>query len=117
MFFTQSSATEPGSQPVSQALDRGEVGESLQGDRFYLRKYQAISATMSSSRDRTSTVGRMWWLGTERLLRKKERQSRSSGSTVNKEAGREAKADNICAYIRVCKCLAEFMCLSHVYIA
>lgn len=64
VFFTQSSATEPGSQPVSQALDRGEVGESLQGDRFYLRKYQAISATMSSSRDRTSTVGRMWWLGT-----------------------------------------------------
>lgn len=28
----------------------------------YLRKYQASRAMMSSSRDRTSTVGRMWWL-------------------------------------------------------
>lgn len=31
--------------------------------RVYLRKYQASSAMMISSRDRTSTVGRMWWLG------------------------------------------------------
>lgn len=35
----------------------------MQGRRVYLRKYQASSAMMSSSRDRTSTVGRMWWLG------------------------------------------------------
>lgn len=36
--------------------DGGEVGGSV-----YLRKYQASSAPMSSSRDRTSTVGRMCW--------------------------------------------------------
>lgn len=32
------------------------------GGRVYLRKYQASSAMMSSSRDRTSTVGRTCWL-------------------------------------------------------
>lgn len=31
------------------------------GGSVYLRKYQASSAMMSSSRDTTSTVGRTWW--------------------------------------------------------
>lgn len=33
------------------------------GGSVYLRKYQASSTMMSSSRDRTSTVRRMWWVG------------------------------------------------------
>lgn len=64
-FVTPSSAPETGSQPVSEAPGRvwGEAGESLWGVvGVYLRKYQASSVMMSNSRDRTNTVGRMWWL-------------------------------------------------------
>lgn len=76
MFVTLSSAPEPGSRPASQRASkqasqpplrpllllggRREAGVSL---RVYLRRYQASRAMMSSSSDRTSAMGRMWWLG------------------------------------------------------
>lgn len=84
----------------------GEVGESSQCGRLYLRKYQTSSAMMSSSRDRTSTMGRMWllWDGTSSEEEgeaepgvREHRQQRS-----RKERG---KANDICAYVCVCKML------------
>lgn len=82
------------------------MGESSQCGRLYLRKYQTSSAMMSSSRDRTSTMGRMWllWDGTSSEEEgeaepgvREHRQQRS-----RKERG---KANDICAYVCVCKML------------
>lgn len=47
-----------GGEGVGGVGGRGAVGGSV-----YLRKYQASSTKMSSSRDRTSTVRMMWWVG------------------------------------------------------
>lgn len=51
------------------------------------------------------------------LLRKKERQGQGSESTINKEAGRRGKVDNIWIYVCVSKWLAAFMYLSQMLIA
>lgn len=86
----------------------------MQGGRVYLRKYQASSATMSSSRDRTSTVGRMWWLG-DVTSSEEEGEAEPGVREHRQQRSRKRGArpmTSIC-----CKCLAAFMCLSHVNIA
>lgn len=64
------------------------------GGRVYLRKYQASSAMMSNSRDRTSTVERTCWLldatsskeegetepGGQRVPSTKKQEDRGGGS-------------------------------------
>lgn len=82
MFVTLSSAPEPGSQPVSEAQRGGEVS-----GRLYLRKYQASSAMMSSSRDRTSTVGRTCWLGDVKSSEEGEAEGQGAALTKKKEEG------------------------------
>lgn len=83
------------------------MGESSLGGRVYLRKYQASSAMMSSSRDRTSTVGRMCWLGVVTSSEEKgeaEPGGQGAPSTKRKEEG--CKDDDLYK----CMCAAAFMC-------
>lgn len=81
------------------------MGESSLGGRVYLRKYQASSAMMSSSRDRTSTVGRMCWLGVVTSSEEEgEAEPGGSGSTVNKEEGRGVQGRRF-IYVHVCGCI------------
>lgn len=61
---------------------------------IYLRKYQASSATMSSSRDRTSTVRRMWLVGNGTSSKEEgeaERRGQRAPSTKKQEGGGWAK--------------------------
>ena len=83
------------------------MGESLLGGRVYLRKYQASSAMKSSSRDRTSTVGRMCWLGMVTSSEEEgeaEPGGQGAPSTKRKEGG--CKDDDI--YVHVCGCIHVF---------
>lgn len=75
--------------------DGGEVGGSV-----YLRKYQASSTPRSSSsRDRTSTVGRMCWLG-DVTKEEGEAEPRGQGAPSTKKQedreGARSLADCIC---------------------
>lgn len=75
--------------------------------RFYLRKYQASSAMMSSSRDRTSTVGRMWLLGDVTSSEEEgEAEPGGQGAPSTKEAGREGQGRR---YTRICLCVREYL--------
>lgn len=85
--------------------------------RFYLRKYQASSAMMSSSRDRTSTVGRMWWLGEETSSEEEGEAEPGVREHRQQKKQEEGARPKICVHMFVCKCVAEFTCFSHVYIA
>lgn len=61
---------------------------------IYLRKYQASSTTMSSSRDRTSTVRRMWLVGNGTSSKEEgeaEPRGQRAPSTKKQEGGGWAK--------------------------
>lgn len=83
----------------------------------YLRKYQASSATMSSSRDRTSTVGRMWGLGDlvsseeegERKVRERCQQKKQEGASVGTPGG---EAIDVCARVLSVQMLECVCCMN-----
>lgn len=84
-------------------------------DFFYLRKYQASSAMMSSSSDRTNTVGRMWWLWDPPYEKEEaELGVREQHQQNSRKMGKGYRY--ICAYFCGHKSLVVFTFLSHVCI-
>ncbi len=67
---------------------------------------------MSSSRDTTSTVGRMWWLEEGKSSKEEGKAGQRAPST--KEAGTGGQGQFMCAFS---VCALMLGCLSHVFIA
>lgn len=84
--------------------------------RVYLRKYQASSAMMISSRDRTSTVGRMWWLGDVTSSEEGEAEPGVRERSQHRSRKRGARPV-VYAVCMSCKRLAAFMRFSRGNIA